>query len=103
MKFHDDTTTSNDLRVWRGELLRILDRLDGRRSREQGPAARVTHLREACRIPRQIAALMKALLELRNVAEYEGWEPSQAEGEAARNAWTAVYEWSSANSYCEDT
>ena len=37
---------------------------------------------------------MKIILEVRNAAEYDAFEPSRAEGEAVRNAWTAVLDWS---------
>jgi hypothetical protein len=36
---------------------------------------------------------MRAILEVRNAAEYEALEPSKAEGEAVRNAWAAVLDW----------
>jgi hypothetical protein len=86
--------TSDDLGRWRRQLLRVLDQLDGRRSPNSGAGARVARLREAGRVPRHIAAFMKAILEMRNAAEYEACEPSRAEGEAVRNAWTAVLDWS---------
>jgi len=88
-----EAVTADDLSRWRRELLRVLDQLDGRQSPVLGPGARVSRLRESRQLPRNIAAWMKAILEVRNAAEYEALEPSRAEGEAVRKARTAVLDW----------
>ncbi len=85
--------TVDDLSRWRRELLRLLDQLDNRKSPQLGPGARVSRLQEARLLPRTIAAWMRAILEMRNAAEYEGLNPSQAESEAIRKARTAVLHW----------
>jgi PHD/YefM family antitoxin component YafN of YafNO toxin-antitoxin module len=88
-----ERVTVDDLSRWRREMLRLLDQLDGRQSPQLGPGARVSRLREARLVPRTIAAWMKAILEMRNAAEYEGLAPSEAESEAVRKARTAVLHW----------
>lgn len=85
--------TADDLAKWRRGILRVLDRLDARAVAEAGPVARIMRLKAARVIPRHIAALMAAILEMRNAAEYEDRQPTPAEGLAVRHAWTAVREW----------
>ena len=88
-----EPVTVDDLSRWRRELLRLLDQLDNRKSPQLGPGARVSRLQEARLLPRTIAAWMRAILEMRNAAEYEGVNPSQAESDAVRKARTAVLHW----------
>lgn len=85
--------TSDDLARFRRELLRLLDRLDGRGGSGIGPAARVADLVRSERVPRYIGALMKTVLEARNAAEYDSLVLTKAEGEAVRNAIVAIREW----------
>src|SRR5436309_61044 len=85
--------TADDLAKWRREILRMLDSLDARAVGEAGPVARIMRLKAARVIPRHIAALMAAFLEMRNAAEYEDRQPTDAEGLAVRHAWIAVREW----------
>lgn len=86
-------TPADDLALWRRRLLRLLDRLEEGRPGAEGPVARITVLKRSGRIPRDTAALMIALAELRNVSEHEGKEPTAAEAAVARNAWVAICEW----------
>ena len=88
-----ERVTVDDLSRWRRELLRLLDQLDNRESPQLGPGARVSRLQEARLLPRTIAAWMRAILEMRNAAEYEGLNPSEAESAAVRKARAAVLHW----------
>jgi hypothetical protein len=89
--------TADELTTWRRQLLRILDALEGPTERSGlGPAARVTRLRSAGRIPRDTAAQMLLVTEARNVAEYEDRSQTAAGAEAARSAWVAVRDWARA-------
>lgn len=85
--------TAENLGSWRRLLLRLFDQLDGRSNPTAGPGARLGALRDANRIPRHIAALMKVVLESRNAAEYDDRKLSQRQSDAVRNAWDAVCEW----------
>lgn len=85
--------SADDLSLWRRRLLRLLDRVEGSSPCLDGPVARITVLKRDGRIPRETAALMIALAELRNASEHQGKKPSPAEGAAARNAWLAICEW----------
>jgi hypothetical protein len=85
--------TADELAAWRRQLLRVLDALDNRNPPGDGPAARVTRLKKAGRIPRDTAAQMLLVSEARNVAEYEDRSQTAAGAQAVRNAWVAVLEW----------
>ncbi len=84
---------ADDLSKWRRQLLRLLDRLDGKATPNAGPMARITRLKNQNVIPRETAALMIAVTEARNAAEYGGKRPTPTEGEAVRNAWAAILDW----------
>jgi hypothetical protein len=86
-------TTADDLALWRRRLLRLVDLLENDEVSTDGLVGRITRLKRDGRIPRETAALMIALTELRNVAEHQGKQPSAAEGIVARNAWLAICEW----------
>jgi hypothetical protein len=86
--------SADELNQWRHRLLRLLDHMFGANDSKEGPISRITGLKKEGRIPRRTAALMIAVTELRNAAEYEGADGlSPVEGEAARAAWKAVSEW----------
>lgn len=88
-----EVITADDLGVLRRKLFQILDWLEGRRSREEGPAKRVSRLRSEGRIPRNIANLMHTVLGFRDAAEYEGHLPTNAEAAVIQSAWAAITEW----------
>ena len=83
----------SNLAKWRRQLLRLLDRLDGRVAPTAGPMAIITRLKNENVIPRETAALMIVVTEARNAAEYAGKQPTPTEGEAVRSAWAAVLDW----------
>jgi len=85
--------SADDLGKWRRQLLRLLDRLDGKVIPNAGPMARITKLKNENVIPRETAALMIVVTEARNAAEYAGKQPTPVEGEAVRSAWAAVLDW----------
>lgn len=88
-----EVVTVDQLAKWRRQLLRILDELDKQITRESGLTGRIIRLRNECRIPRDTASQMLLLTEVRNVAEYEGREPTLAASHAVRNAWLSIVEW----------
>lgn len=87
--------TADELSRWRRAILRLLDALDHHPQVEDGLAGRISRLSRSGRIPRETAALMKAVTEMRNVSEYEAKRPSKSESAAIRNAWASVVEWAS--------
>ena len=89
----EERITGDDLMKWHRELLRLLDKLDGRRFPDLGPAARINQLSRDGVIPRKIAALMRSLTEARNAAVHEGDEPTATEAVAIENAWKAITDW----------
>jgi hypothetical protein len=84
---------ADDLARWRRELVRLLDVLDDSKEDEEGVGARINRLSRSGRIPREIAAFMKVVTEVRNAAEYQAKKLSQVESAAVRNARAAVIEW----------
>jgi hypothetical protein len=85
--------SADDLAKWRREILRLLDTLDARAAAQAGPVGRITRLKAERVIPRHIAALMIAIVEMRNTVEYENTQPTLAESLAVRYAHTAVLQW----------
>jgi hypothetical protein len=75
------------------ELNRILDAVD-REGRQQNESVvdRIRRLGRDNKIPRQVAALMCAIREYRNVGEHEGGVFSDADVNAVRGAWNVVHE-----------
>jgi hypothetical protein len=94
--------TADELSAWRRRLLRILDTLEDSAARSEGAIARITSLKKQGRIPRETAAMMIALTELRNVSEHEGRVASEAESAVARNAWLAIRSWASQQGFNVD-
>ena len=47
---------------------------------QEGVGARINRLSRSGRIPREIAALMRAVAEMRNASEYQGKQPLRSEG-----------------------
>jgi hypothetical protein len=87
--------TDTDLAEWRRSILRMLDAAEGGPSSiaKEGVAARINRLTYQQRIPREIAALMRAVTEMRNREEYRPSVLTRAESTAVRAAWQAVAEW----------
>jgi len=85
-----------DLSTWRRQIATWATALEGTRaSVPDGLAARIGSLSFGGAIPREIGALMKAVTEMRNAAEYDSKVLSKSESLAVRNAWLAVTEWAS--------
>jgi hypothetical protein len=87
--------TASDLATWRRSVLRILGAIDGQVAANQGEsvAARIGRMAHGGKIPREVAALMRTITEMRNTSEYEGKVLSMAESAAVSGAWAAVREW----------
>ena len=79
----------------RHQLLALLSRLESAhpQSQAEGPSLRIRALTEQGVIPREIAALMRVVTEMRNASEYESKELNEFESAAVRNAWHAIGEW----------
>jgi hypothetical protein len=91
------TVSLAELAQWRRALLEILKQLEQGLSPERdaadGVAHRISRLSYQGLIPREIAALMRAVSEMRNAAEYDAKALSAYESVAIRSAWQAVEEW----------
>lgn len=87
--------TATTLAGWRRSLVQLLARLEGVGSPDSmlGVAARIARLSDSGRVPREIAALMRVISEMRNATEYQAKTLSPAEAEAAAAAWRAVSKW----------
>lgn len=83
------------LAEFRREIVRILSALepDARSDPSEGVGARISRLVKEGKIPRPIAAMMKAITEMRNAAEYDGADPTNAQSRAVLENRTAVLEW----------
>lgn len=90
-----EEVTADELAKLRRSLVRILNALDESHQEREGVVARISRLSRAGRIPRETAALMKVVAEMRNVSEYEAKRPSRSESAAIRSSWAAVLEWAS--------
>jgi hypothetical protein len=88
--------TTDDLNAWRHLLVQLLNALDRRPAEKEGVVSRIKRLSGTQRIPKEIAALMISVAEMRNSSEYRSKRPSGFEGEAIRNSWLAIAEWANA-------
>jgi hypothetical protein len=86
-----------ELTSWRRQLIGWLALLEKGNPSADGISSRIGALSRAGVIPREIAALMKALTEMRNAAEYNSKALSRFESLAVQNAWLAVKEWALKN------
>jgi hypothetical protein len=83
-----------ELAEWRRRIAAWVASLEaGRGSSTDGLAGRIGALSYAGTIPREIAALMKAVTEMRNATEYDSKVLSKVESLAVRNSWLAVSDW----------
>ena len=87
--------TATTMAEWRRSLVQLLARLEGAGSPDSKlpVGSRIGRLTENGRVPREIAALMRVITEMRNVTEYQAKTLSPAEAEAAAAAWRAVSKW----------
>lgn len=66
---------------------------DGNPDLSRGVASLIARLAEAGRVPREIAAMMRVVSEIRNVVEYQAKSLSAAEAETVTGAWRVVSQW----------
>ena len=84
--------TANGANQMRHAMLRMMNGIEGRRSREK-ITARVERLKRDDWIPRLVAQMMLVVIQARNDLEYERESLSPAEETAVRAAWEVVREW----------
>lgn len=88
------TVSADDLSQWRRTLLQILSAIDaGTVAQGENVAFRIGRLAREGKIPREVAALMRTITEMRNTTEYEAKVLSPAESQAVSGAWQAIHEW----------
>jgi hypothetical protein len=86
--------TAADLADWRRAVAHLLARVDsGSAPPDETLGGRISRLSRAGIVPREVAAIMRAITEMRNVTEYESKQLSVAQGAVARSSWEAVREW----------
>ncbi len=82
-----------ELAKWRRCTIRIVSQMDTGLSFEEKLSARIRRLSREGYIPRDIQALMFAITEARNLAEYESKLPIGPHRKALINAWEAIIQW----------
>ena len=87
--------SATDLADRRRGLLRLLDQVDQGvdRPASEGVAARIGRLARQDLIPREIAACMRVITEMRNAAEYKAKALSDADTSVVQASWTVIREW----------
>jgi hypothetical protein len=82
---------------WRHRIVQALARLDqtGERQPQESVAAQIGRLSRRGVIPRSVAAMIRAITEMRNAVEYEAKTLSEAESIAADANWRAIQQWAS--------
>jgi hypothetical protein len=90
---HNSAVSADELGRVRRSLLRLLDVVGQRTSSSEGLVGRITRLSRTGTIPREIAALMKVVAEMRNASEYQAKQLSASESLALRSSWNAIREW----------
>jgi hypothetical protein len=89
--------TASDLANWRRAVAHLLARIDtGSPPADESLGGRIGRLSRAGVVPREVAAIMRAITEMRNVTEYEARQLSVKQGAVARSSWEAVKEWARA-------
>jgi|GEM_PF-758128 len=90
----ETTITPSQLGDWRRAMVQLLNRIDPQGATgNESVAARITRLSRKGVIPREVAAMMHTVREMRNVAEYQSRPLSPDETVAATAAWNIVQEW----------
>lgn len=94
------TVTISQLTEWRRKLIKCLVELETHETRNeiQGVAERISRLQRNGVIPRETAALMRTITEMRNAAEYQDKTLSVAETRVVWAAWEALQEWAAERS-----
>lgn len=90
---NNSAVTADELAQVRRTLLRLLDAVEQRTTQTEGLVRRITRLSHAGIIPREVAALMRVVAEMRNASEYEAKQLSASESVALRSSWRAITEW----------
>ena len=85
--------SADELGRVRRSLLRLLNVVEQRTSSSEGLVGRITRLSRTGTIPREIAALMRVVAEMRNASEYQAKQLSASESLALRSSWNAITEW----------
>jgi hypothetical protein len=87
--------TVSQLTEWRRKLIKCLIELEAHETRNeiQGVAERISRLQRRGVIPRERAALLRTITEMRNAAEYQDKTLSAAESRVVWAAWEALQEW----------
>jgi hypothetical protein len=85
------------LNAWRRQLVRWLSKIDLHPVDKEGVVSKIKRLSTVQKaIPKETAALMVTVVEMRNTTEYRFKELTRAESEAVRHAWLAIVEWAKA-------
>jgi hypothetical protein len=89
------SVSAQDLAAWRRAIIQILNRIEGleKSSPERGVAGQIASLSRQGKVPREVAAFMRTVTEMRNTTEYEGKVLSPSESAAVSAAWSVVCEW----------
>jgi hypothetical protein len=88
------TITPSQLGDWRRGIVQLLPRFDRqKRNERESVGGWIGRLSREGVIPREVAAMMRTVVEMRNATEYESKTLSSSEVAAVRAAWTVVQEW----------
>lgn len=87
--------SAEQLATWRRTLIGILNELERSvpRVSDEGVAKRIQRLSYGRLIPREVAAMMRVVTEMRNITEYESKVLSASESAAVSSAWAAIRSW----------
>lgn len=87
--------STNQLAEWRRKLIRCLAEMESKAGQSDvvSVAERISRLQRGCEIPRETAAMMRIITEMRNAAEYQDKVLSVAESKMVLAAWDALMEW----------
>jgi hypothetical protein len=93
----NEDVSIQDLTSWRRQIagwVAVLEQRGG--SSSDSLAGRIGALSRSGAVPREVAALMRTVTEMRNAAEYDSKVLSRFESVAVKNAWLAIGEWAAA-------
>lgn len=94
------TITPSQLGDWRRGIVQLLPHIDRqKRNERESVGGRIGRLSREGVIPREVAAMMRTVVEMRNATEYESKTLSSSEVAAVKAAWTVVQEWARARGF----
>jgi hypothetical protein len=91
--------TVQSLNNMRSQINQLLLKIEGLNATREKMSHRINRLTREDKIPRTIRPSLLTITEMRNAAEYDGYELCESDINAVRGAWNAIKNWATDNGY----